>query len=419
MARQLGPEQRGLYGLVFMAVHLLFTFGHLGLGSAVAYFTGKKSYKKNEILTFVIVSSFVLGIALATIFFFVYPYIKGIWTDIPRSAMLIGLVALPFLFFQNFIFRFLLGMLRVRQSNITNLLRSAFYIVLVALLIWFYRGGLREAVLCFTLSLLLSGVLGFVLFTRDIRPLGTLNTVMLKPFFQYGIKIYCIVVINYLNYRIDILLIKYYMTASDVSYYQIAANLAQRFWYIPDALSTLLFPTLLAMSNENRSSRFTAKICRNNFFLMILLSIAVLIIAKPVIVFLYGSEYSPVSKALFSILWGITIFPFYKFLSVDFAAKKQLGIGILASSIGVAVNVAANIFMIPRYGIIGAGLATSLSYSVLSIVLIVFFTRQNRIGLRELLIVNGEDFRSYGNALKKGLSYLKRLVGKRNNQPRV
>ena len=77
---------------------MLFTLGHLGTGSAIAYYTGKKSYEKSKILKFLVFSSLLLGVAVSIIFFFTYAYIKDIWTDIPRSIMLIGLVSIPFYF---------------------------------------------------------------------------------------------------------------------------------------------------------------------------------------------------------------------------------------------------------------------------------------------------------------------------------
>ena len=42
VARRLGPELRGYYGLVLMGASLVAAFGHFGVGAAISYFTGKK-----------------------------------------------------------------------------------------------------------------------------------------------------------------------------------------------------------------------------------------------------------------------------------------------------------------------------------------------------------------------------------------
>lgn len=408
----LGPEKRGYFGLIIMASSLLFSLGHFGFGSAIAYFTGERNYSRNKILSFVFAVPFILGSFMAIIFFFIYPYIKDIWTGIPPSLMLIGLIAIPFYFLHNFLIRFLMADLKIREANITRILNSLFYLVLVIIIVWIFNGGIKEAIICYTVSFIAASLLAFILFTKEYRPMAKIDFSMTGPFFRYGIKVYLILIFNFLNYKLDIFLVKYFLTASDVSYYQIAASIAQRFWYIPNAMSALLFPTLMAMNKG--TSKFTARLCRNNLFLMVPLAILALFIIHPAVILLYGKEYEAVAYALYSILWGITIFPIYKFLASYFASKKKLGIGIFASTIGLIINVIANIFLIPRLGIIGAGIATSISYSVLSIILLIFFRIQTKIKLRKILVPDKEDFKKYIKLAKKGFQHIRSIVNKNN-----
>jgi O-antigen/teichoic acid export membrane protein len=415
IARVLGPEKRGYFGLVVMACTLLFTLGHLGTGSAIAYYTGKKLYDRKKILKLLVFSAMTLGIIVSTIFFFTYRYFADIWTDIPKAVMLVGLVSVPFAFLFNFLDRFLLASLRVRQANITRVLYSFIYLVLLVIFIWVLKGSIRETVIIYTVSFVAASILGFLLFTGDFRPMGRLDLSMAKPFLDYGIRAYLIVIFNFLNYKIGVILVKHYLTVSDVSFFQIAGGIAQRFWYVPNAMSILLFPTLMAMGKG--SADFSAKICRNNLFFMLILAVIAIFITKPVVLLLYGIEYEMVSYALFALLWGIVIFPFYKFLAAYFAAERKLEIGILASVIGIIVNIAANIILIPRYGVVGAGAASSISYSALSIVLLLFFRVQTKIGFREILIPNRDDFRAYAAGVRKLMRKLRRKHDNRSINP--
>ena len=142
---------------------------------------------------------------------------------------------------------------------------------------------------------------------------------------------------------------------------------------------------------------------------MTLLAVAVLFSAKHIVLLLYGEEYLPVTYAMNSILWGITVTTLYKVIFAHFAAHNRLGITILAASFSLVVNLAMNIYMIPRYGIVGAGISTSFSQSVLTGILILFFRRYEKIGLREILIPTGEDFESYRRAIRKGLQRVRRI----------
>jgi O-antigen/teichoic acid export membrane protein len=389
VARRLGPELRGYYGLVLMAVTLVGAFGHLGIGASISYHTGKKAYPRNEILSFLVIGSLLLGFSLAAVFMIIYPRIPGIWSEIPRHIMLIGLIAVPFTFLHNFLNRFLLGMLRVRQRNISRLLHNALYFALVLALVWVLGGGLIEVVLAFMISILLAALLTLAIFTRDIMPLGRLRADLIKPFVIYGFQVYLVFVFNYLNHRFDIILIKHFLTASDVSFYQIPVNICERLWQVPNAMASILFPTLLAL--EQGSGEFTAKICRVNFILMIILGGAIALAAPIFVPLLYGREYLPMIPALYSVIWGIVISPIATFLGVYFASRKQISRNIFASGMGFLVNIVLNMILIPRIGIVGAGIATSISNTTWAIILAIFFIRQEESGPGGIFILNRND----------------------------
>jgi len=134
---------------------------------------------------------------------------------------------------------------------------------------------------------------------------------------------------------------------------------------------------------------------------MLLISIPIALFGKFAINLLYGNAYLPAAPALYALLLGIVIYPIFKFISVDLAAKNKLGISILASLIGVAINLFANLILIPKYGIVGAGIATSISYSAMAIILIVIYARLSGIPFKNLFLIQKEDLKDYKEALQK------------------
>ncbi|OQX91400.1 MAG: hypothetical protein B6D58_08300 [candidate division Zixibacteria bacterium 4484_95] len=399
VARRLGPEIRGYYGLVVFSVSLLISFGQLGIGTSVAYFTGKGKYPKSQMLAFLIMSSFVIGSLLAVTFYFLYPLIGDKWAHISKPVMLIGLISTPFFFLQNFVSRFLLSMLKVRQSNIANLLRTIIYLILVIILLFWLKGKLPYAVAAYSLSVMLASIVSVLVFTRDIKPTFKLDPNLLKDAFKYGFKAYAINIFNFLNFRLDIFLIQHYLSASELSFYQIAVNISERLWYVPHALGSMLFPTLLAQ--KEISTKLTERVCRHNLFAMLLLAVPIIIFAKLVIGLFYGKAYLPTASALYSVILGIVVYPTYQFLSVDFAARNRLGIGIFASSVGIVLNLGLNLLMIPRHGIVGAGISTSISYSTMALILVIIYAKINKLKYRDLLIIRKEDLKDYKDLFKK------------------
>lgn len=409
IARSLGPELRGYYGLVIYAVNFLF-LGNLGLGAAITYYTGKRPEERGKILGFVITSSFTLGCLFAVAFYFAYPHIADIWTDIPRPIMVIGLAAVPFFFFINYFNQFQMGMLRVLQSNIINLVRIVSYLACIVVLILFMNGKVLETTIGFSVSLIVTSMVGLFFFTRGIDLHFERDTSFARPFFTYGFKAYMVNISIFLNHRLDIFLIKYFLTAADVGFYQIAANVAERLWVIPSSFTHVLLPTLLTM--EKGSAEFTAKVCRNSFLIMIVLAAMLVTVSKFFISLLYGTPYLPSAFALYAVIWGVVAATVKKILGADFASRNRQEYTIIASTIGIAVNLGGNLYMIPRYGIVGAGIATSFSSIVASAFMVVFFSRQQKIPVRRLLVPTRDDFSDYRAQLVKSLRFIGRKIAR-------
>jgi O-antigen/teichoic acid export membrane protein len=273
----------------------------------------------------------------------------------------------------------------------------------------------RNALICYTLSLLISGALGFALFTRGMRPTWRIDMTLAKPFFQFGIQAYLIFLFNYLNHRFDVFLVKHFLEATDVGLYQIAVGFSERMWQIPHAVSSVLYPTLLAM--ESGSGSFAARVCRNNFFVMLLLGGFLLGTGKWFIVLLYGDAYGASAPALYAILWGIAINPVGTMLGVYFTSRKELRTVIIASGIGFASNLAVNMYAIPRFGIAGAGAATSISYSVTALILATIFVQRKHGAWHDIFVVKRSDFASYRDGARKALARIRDFRQNRSGGP--
>ncbi|MBA3851740.1 MAG: polysaccharide biosynthesis C-terminal domain-containing protein, partial [Chloroflexi bacterium] len=61
--------------------------------------------------------------------------------------------------------------------------------------------------------------------------------------------------------------------------------------------------------------------------------------------------------------------------------------------IGLLLNVVANALLIPRFGIMGAAMSSSFSYTVTALLMVVAFHRLSRQPLRATLVVRRSDIR--------------------------
>ena len=66
-----------------------------------------------------------------------------------------------------------------------------------------------------------------------------------------------------------------------------------------------------------------------------------------------------------------------------------------ASLAALIVNIGLNVLLIPKWGIAGAALATSISYSLDTVIIFIVFSKLAKIKPIDILVVKLEDIKSY------------------------
>ena len=67
------------------------------------------------------------------------------------------------------------------------------------------------------------------------------------------------------------------------------------------------------------------------------------------------------------------------------------------------INVALNLYTIPRYGIVGAAFATAVAYTVACVILVGFFCAESGLAVVTVLVPRREDLRYFITLAKRGL----------------
>ncbi|WP_286265507.1 flippase [Thalassotalea atypica] len=168
--------------------------------------------------------------------------------------------------------------------------------------------------------------------------------------------------------KIDQIMLANLVSTEEVAYYAAAAKLSE-FWYI--------FPILIANAYNPSiiTKRKLGTKAMNGFLLYLLalfiitalvISFATLILSEPIIALVYGDNYLP-SAAILSVHIFASIFIFQRALfSKWLIINNHLKYSLYTHGLGAVCNVLLNIFLIPKYGGLGAAWATLLSYIVAS-----------------------------------------------------
>ena len=106
------------------------------------------------------------------------------------------------------------------------------------------------------------------------------------------------------------------------------------------------------------------------------------------------------------ILPGIAVFSTVNILAAYIAGIGQPRLNLLVAVVALVVTISLDLYLIPRFGILGASLASTASYSVSAILTIILYVRKTGSPLRQILIPTGEDI---GFALELAQPVLKRV----------
>jgi O-antigen/teichoic acid export membrane protein len=203
------------------------------------------------------------------------------------------------------------------------------------------------------------------------------------------------------------LLVNLFLEPLHVGYYSISVMVAEKMWYVPDALALVLHPRV-AHGTDEHANRGTARICRHTIIIISAGCIAVLLLGRFLVELLYSTRFLPAVTPLFVLLPGILTASIARIISSDLLARGYPRVNMWAGLVALVTNIALNLALIPRFGVVGASLATSISYSVHAAVLVAAFMRIGGVSMRMLLVPGVEDVRML---LRSAVSLLRRGGG--------
>jgi O-antigen/teichoic acid export membrane protein len=139
---------------------------------------------------------------------------------------------------------------------------------------------------------------------------------------------------------------------------------------------------------------------RSNLLLMLLLGPAILVPAYAAHLYL-GREFAGMLGALVCLLPGTIATSVGYVVHSDLAARGAVGRSFISNMVSLAANIGLNVVLIPRYGIVGAAIASSLAYLLNALIACGFFAAIHGLPLRELFIVRGSDVGAIRDRLRQ------------------
>jgi O-antigen/teichoic acid export membrane protein len=409
-ARVLGPSGKGTVALAVLVPTFASQFLCFGVDVANVYFLGSKKHTLQAILgnsLMVVVATNMVAVPLYIIFI---PLISDtIAAGIEPSLLLLAGLLLPLNLLVGHLSPIFLGLQRVKKYNFIALWGKVTALFFIVVLVVALSLGVVGAIWATILASLLVVSWALKELSKDVSVKPTLNPGLLKESISLGFRAYLGNVVQFFNYRLDMFVVNYFVGVANVGLYSTAVTGAELLWYIPQAVSTILFPRTAATGAEE-AKLFTPKVCRNTFLITLIAALGLSIVSKPLILFIYGEAFAPSVIPLWLLMPGVVALSISKVLTSDLAGRGLLQYGAYSSAISLVATIICDLFLIPKWGIAGAAVASSISYCIATLVVLFFYVRISGNGLALVLIPRKEDviiYRRYCSSLARRLGMVK------------
>lgn len=404
LARILGPEGKGIVTAVFVVPNLIISLADLGIKQATAFYIGKKIYPFQDIFSSLLIMWLATSsLALAVVFVY---YLTGPNELYGWSLLIIALITIPINLLNNYISGILLGKERISAINLNGLISFLVNLISVILFVWVLKLGVHGAAIT---QIIVAGFLlyhGFTIVRKYVhfrfKAISPIPLLLFKKGIGYALALF---ILN-LNYKIDIIFLERFTSANDVGVFSVGVSLGELIWQLPAAIGMVLFSKSANSKTKEDAIFRSTRLLRITWIPLSIICLVFWTFAPFIVSYLYGNSYIEAVSVIRWLLPGILMMVLFKILNADLAGRGYPLFALRVYIITLIINILLNLFLIPKLGIDGAAIASSISYTFGAILFGIVYSRQNNIKFSTLFFLNREDIKLLNSLLKNTLKKL-------------
>jgi O-antigen/teichoic acid export membrane protein len=389
IARALGPTGLGTYTAVFAVVTLVLTLADLGIRQATTYLMGGRTYDDETIVGNVLALLLVASVLATTIVAIVF------WVGPARAhgaAVLVpALASIPLLLTIAFTKGAALAKGWIRRVNLADVWQKGGFLAALVLLLLVLDAGIAGATLAHALGAGMAAVLS-LFWLQQVAPLRPrFDRPVVARLLRLGIVYAVVLFALNLNYRIDIVLIEALLGPREVGFYAVGVRFAELVWQLPAALGVVLFSASARASGSHEAVERTISVLRTTLPLVVAACLAIAIVAPWLIPGVFGAAFEASIASTRLLMPGVATAVVFKLLYADVAGRGRPAAGLWVFVPMAAANVVLNLVLIPRSGIEGAALATSITYVLGAVAFATQYGRREGVSVRDLFVPRRSD----------------------------
>lgn len=380
VARFLGPEGKGTVAVAMMVPAVLTLLVNGGIGIANVYLVGSQRISvslasRNSVAMAIVASS--VGLA-AVSSLKLGGILDSLIPGVPAAHQWLAMALLPVGILDGYISSILQGLQLIHLLNFAAVGQAVVVFGAAVVLVVGLKLGVAGAILAAVVGACAALVTKMTLLHRrgaSFQPIWNRN--LMRMSLGFGLKGQLGNILQFFNYRLDTFILNYYRGLSAVGIYGAAVTLAELLWQLPNAVGFVIFPKAAATAPE-RMNRLTPRILRVTLALTAGAALALALASRYIVEAVYSAAFLDAVGPLLALLPGVVLLGGAKILANEIAGRGYPQYNSIASGLALVLTVLLDIVLIPRWGAVGAGAASSVSYVAVFVVAGVGYTVVSR-----------------------------------------
>lgn len=354
-----GSAGKGVVSIVTADLAIIMFLSNIFAGGSVSFFSSK--LQTGQILFHAYLWSVFSGIVAPLLLAWAHPQ--------PFTGYLVGLSVLTSLLTTNI--NLFVGKQHIKMYNLYTILQLAVHFLFIFGLVYAFH---YVDISAYFVAQMVAYALLFIISFVQILRLYQLSEFKFSKntagqLFNYGWKSQLSAFLQFLNNRLSYYFLEFFKGIATVGIFSVGVAFSEAIWTMSRTLALVLYADIIN-SDKKEDAILKTKISMKVSFLVTLLSLGLmLLIPASLYANIFGKDFSQTKEIIALLSPGILAIAVSNVLGFYFAGINKLRILNIKSFVGLAFTVVASWYCIPKWGIVGGCIVTSVSYLLSSAIL--------------------------------------------------
>lgn len=379
----LGAEGRGFISIFIASMTFIILMNGLVGSSAIVFLTPRTNFYKLLLPSYLwaFFSSILCVLGIIYLPNLLNPFIKNPLYHFPKVPpnYIWGLWTFSLLgSLTEFNMMVALGKEKIKQYNIIAFIQIA---LLTSSLVFFLIILKQKNIDSFMKAMYFTYIFTFIssfyiLFKQEEKIELRRIKVAIKAIVSYGVVDQLSNIILFLNNRSSYYFLLYYVGKKDIGVFSVAVTLSEAVFLITRSISMVQYSKVANTKKKEENVLLTIQLFKISTILLIFCTMCLTFTPTLIFEWIFGKDFTEISDVLKYIALSTIAIGSASILNHYFSGIGKFQYNVYATLLGLIVTITGCIYLIPLYGMVGAGITVSIANFLSCIYLFIIFKQQ-------------------------------------------